>query len=190
MASSFLKTHITILLLFNCTASVKLFAQEKQLINLLNNKLQKELKSQNDTLNYEGKKFEIVNGYSIKDSILTMPVTNDKGEVVQIVQTNLKILTLEVRKKQSSNDSTYVEKQEIELNKIIAVSKDINIVFETQPSAVKISRKSENGTTEVNYSDLFFLHLFYEKQNDYLADDIIKAFDKLGVSIKKGRWYD
>ncbi len=190
MASSFLKIHITILLLFNCTASVKLFAQEKQLINLLNNKLQKELKSQNDTLNYEGKKFEIVNGYSIKDSILTMPVTNDKGEVVQIVQTNLKILTLEVRKKQSSNDSTYVEKQEIELNKIIAVSKDINIVFETQPSAVKISRKSENGTTEVNYSDLFFLHLFYEKQNDYLADDIIKAFDKLGVSIKKGRWYD
>ncbi|WAC40045.1 hypothetical protein [Pedobacter sp. SL55] len=190
MTSSFLKICITVFILINCASSVKLFSQDKQLFNLLNKQLQRELVAQKDTINYRGEKFEMVNGYSIKDSILTMPVTNEKGEVIQIVQTNLKILTLEFRKKQSSNDSTYVEKQEIELNKIIAVAKDINIVFETTPSAVKISRKSENGTTDVNYSDLFFLHLSYEKQNEYLADDIIKAFDKLGVSIKKARWCD
>ncbi len=169
--------------------AVLAFGQQPEIIKILKNELQKEVHRQvEDSLNYRGNRFEIVENFSIKDSVLTMPVIDVNGKVTHKVQTDLKILTIKI--KTSNDNSHYVENQEIELKKIIAVIKDINIIFETEPNAVKITRISEDGTITTSYSNLFFLYLSYEKQNEYLADEIVKALKKIDISIKKGGWYD
>ena len=51
----------------------------------------------------------------------------------------------EVKKKSDYGEDFYTEKQEVDLQKIKAVVKDINIIFETEPDAVKITQTKENG---------------------------------------------
>lgn len=100
------------------------------------------------------------------------------------------ILSLEVKKKRYYDDIYYTQKQEIDLQKIKTIIKDINIIFETEPDAVKITETNEKGEKIFRNSDMFFLYLSYEKQNENLADDLIEVFKKAGYTIIKGFWYD
>lgn len=74
-----------------------------------------------------------------------MTAINSEGKEVGEMQTTMKILSIEVKKKSDYGEDFYTEKQEVDLQKIKAVVKDINIIFETEPDAVKITQTKENG---------------------------------------------
>ncbi len=180
-----------VLLLFQTTFA---FSQTKEIVGLLNKELAKEIHHQKDE-NYSADKFDIVHHFSVKDSLVRMivvktnPVTYQPEED-RIVQTNTKILSVEIRKKNNHDNSFYTEKQEIDLHRIKAIAKDIHIMFETEENAVTITSTEQNGEKKIRKSDLFFLYLSAEKHNEYLADEIVKLFKKAAYPIEKGSWYD
>lgn len=150
-------------------------AQVQKIVKILNREIQKEIKAQKqDSANYYGENFEVIKPYSIKDSL----------------EGKYKILTLEIRKKNSYKNIYYTIKQQIELSKIKAIVKDINIIFTTEPNASKATEIEETGKEETYSGDLFFLNLSHEKKNEKLANELINAFKKAGYSIKKEYWYD
>lgn len=183
-----MKLLITFLFLL---LSVFTFSQTDEIVKILNRELKNEIRTQKkDAKNYYGEKFEVIKNFNIEDSIQTMTVIKADGTEDGLVQTTMKILNLEVRKKNYYGGDYYTEKQEVDLSKIKAIVKDINIIFETEANAVKITRTEENGDKTIRTGDMFFLHLSHEKQNEYLASELIKAFKKADSDIKKGFWHD
>lgn len=187
-----MKSLLTSLLLLQ---SLFAFAQTEEIVHILNQELKKEERAQKkDAANYPAESFQVVKPFGIKDSTLTMTVVKEDSRTKEMVDdklvaTDLKILSIEVNKK--SHDGTfYVQKQEVDLRKIKAIVKDINVIFETEPDAVVITQTNVKGEPIVRTSDLFFLNLSYDKQNESLADELIKAFAKAGYEIEKGVWFD
>ncbi|WP_126973397.1 hypothetical protein [Gynurincola endophyticus] len=149
------------------------YSQEKQILKLLNEQLEKEIRfQQQDSVNYRGEHFEIVQPYTIHEGILSVAI----------------------KKRNLYDNSFFVEKQEVPLKLLNSVLKDINVLMEAEGKVVKITRTPEISKdvkdTVVHYTDLFFLHFCYEQQNEYLADALIKAFKKANLTIVKNGWYD
>ena len=171
--------------------SICAFSQTSEIIKILNHELAKELQAQkHDTLNYFGEKFEVVKNFSVKDSVLQIVSIRADGTDDALLQTTMKILSLEVRKKNYYGEDFYTEKQEVELRNIKTIVKDINVIFETEPDAVTVTQTNERVEKTVKATDMFFLQLSYEKQNEFLANDLVEAFQKAGYKIEKGFWYD
>ena len=88
----------------------------------------------------------------------------------------------------------YLEQQIVALQDIRAVTKDIGIFFETAPDKVQVIRQEyfEDGNYIKTHrkTDLFRTHFISLRDNEYLADDLVKAFKKAGYKIEKGYWYD
>lgn len=88
----------------------------------------------------------------------------------------------------------YLEQQIVALQDITAVTKDIGIFFETAPDKVQVIRQEyfEDGNYIKTHrkTDLFRTHFISLRDNEYLADDLVKAFKKAGYKIEKGYWYD
>ena len=88
----------------------------------------------------------------------------------------------------------YLEQQKVALQDIRAVTKDIGIFFETAPDKVTLIRKEYfddgNFLKSSTTNDLFRTHFISLRQNEYLADELVKAFKKAGYTIEKGYWYD
>lgn len=88
----------------------------------------------------------------------------------------------------------YLDQQKVALKDITSVTKDIGIFFETAPYKVQVIRKEyfEDGNfiNSTSTNDLFRTHFVSLKDNEYLADDFVKAFKKAGYKIEKGFWYD
>lgn len=114
----------------------------------------------------------------------------EKYEVVQKFNIAGNILSFEVKVNSMDTADYYFVKQEVDLGKIKAVVKDINVLFQTEDEAVVSTTISSTGEKSVNRSNQFFLYLSCEKQNDYLGEQIVKAFKKGGWSIEKNVWAD
>ena len=88
----------------------------------------------------------------------------------------------------------YLEQQIVALQDITVITKDIGIFFETASDKVQVIRQEyfEDGNSikTSRKTDLFRTYFVSLRQNDYLADDLIKAFKKAGYTIEKGYWYD
>ena len=88
----------------------------------------------------------------------------------------------------------YLEQQIVALQDITAVTKDIGIFFETEPDKVQVIRQEyfEDGNSikTSRKTDLFRTHFISLRDNEYLANDLVKAFKKAGYKIEKGYWYD
>lgn len=171
------------------------FSQTSEITKILNRKLENEIRAQSeDTINYYGEKFEVVKTFSIRDSIQQMIVTNADGIEDRLIQTGLKILSYELKHRFCYGGGYQIEKQEVPLDLITAIAKDVQILFETKPNAVKITRTNyyDDGRIEnvTDQSDLFFTHLKYERGNEDLGYKVKKLFEKAGYEIKKGDWYD
>ena len=159
-----------LLLLLLCVSFTS-FSQQTEIVKILNKELEKETRLR------------------LKDPDLS----TDTLWVITPYRIDSNVLSVTVKIKDYDN-KYYTEKQEIALNKIKAVVKDINVIFETEPDAVRITQLPQDaaGTepAEIRYSNLFFLHLYAEKQNEALANKLVKAFGKVGLKIEKRFWYD
>lgn len=99
-----------------------------------------------------------------------------------------------IKKEFSMEKGYYLEQQIVALQDIRAVTKDIGIFFETAPDKVQFIRKEyfEDGNSikTSRKTDLFRTHFISLRDNEYLANDLVKAFKKAGYKIEKGYWYD
>ena len=88
----------------------------------------------------------------------------------------------------------YLEQQIVALQDITAVTKDIGIFFETAPEKVFVTQSEyfDDGNYKITTGelDLFRTHFTTLRENEYLADELVKAFKKAGYTIEKGYWYD
>ena len=88
----------------------------------------------------------------------------------------------------------YLEQQIVALQDITAVTKDIGIFFETAAMKVQVIRQEYfevgNSIKTSRKTDLFRTHFISLRDNEYLANDLVKAFKKAGYTIEKGYWYD
>jgi len=147
------------------------FAQEKELLKILNTELKKEVKNQFQSSNFSG------------DTIaINKPFTIDQQ----------KILSFEIQKTSPYFSGVQIIRQEVPLNKIIKIGKDINVIFVTEGDAVISTSKiiGKEITEEKVAGHLFFLFLSKEKQNEQLGISIQKAFKEAGYIIAKEFWYD
>lgn len=164
------------LLLFLTTLfTLSLQAQEKKIVDFLNKDLRWEVKNQfeNPERIERYDTLTVVEPFAIKNGILS--ITTKRKQTLY-----------------SENDDKYtetyiIEKQEVALNQIVELTKDINVIFVTRPDAVKIS---ENGT-ETRTDDLFFLKLCCSaKYSEIWANELLALFKKAGYTIEMDSWYD
>jgi len=83
----------------------------------------------------------------------------------------------------------------VHLKDINALTKDINILFQTSKDAINVTNKTydaqgvltkeESGTTY-----LYFTELSKEKENEKFRNQLLKAFEKSGYPIISEFWYD
>lgn len=150
-------------------------AQEKKLVDFLNKDLHWEVKNQfENTERIERYDTLVVaEPFQIKNGILSISVKRKKVDFSE--------------KDNQYTETYYIEKQEVELSKITQLTKDINVIFVTQPDAVKIY---ENGDETRRYS-LFFLQLCCSgKYNEMWAKELLELLKKAGYSIEMDNWYD
>ncbi|WP_131726144.1 hypothetical protein [Chryseobacterium sp. Leaf405] len=147
------------------------FAQEKEILKILNRELKREVKSQFKSSNFNGDTIKIIEGFSI---------TKDK------------ILTFTIRKTSPYFNGYQIIKQQVPLNKIKKIGKDIQIILETEKNAVEthFTTFDENPKEQIIHESLFFLYFSSKKENDDLGIELQEAFRKAGYEVQKGNWYD
>lgn len=147
------------------------FAQEKEIVKILNRELKKEVENQLKSPDFNGDTITIIREFSID---------NDKN------------LTFKIKKTSPYFSGYQIITQEVPLNKIIKIVKDINIILETDEDVVTTTTVSfnEGQKEQVLKGNLFFLYLSHEKNNEELGIKILKAFKKAGYNINKEYWYD
>lgn len=141
-------------------------AQQKQIVKLLNEQLNREL-----TYYTFDDSLKIIRGFEI-----------DKNN----------ILSLEVEKTNLSTNERQRIKSEVPLDKITGFLKDINVIFETRQDAVTVTRTvvDDQGRplhTETRQYFLFFTEICKE-ECEGLRDDMLEAFSKAGHSIECPFW--
>ncbi|MCE3074357.1 hypothetical protein [Chryseobacterium gwangjuense] len=155
--------------------SLNFQAQEKKIVDFLNKDLRWEVENQfkNSDRVERYDTLVVVEPFQIKNGMLSIAVKRKKVEFSE--------------QGDKYTETYFTEKQEIELSKITRLSKDINVIFVTQPDAVKIY---ENGKETRTYS-LFFLQLCCsEKYNETWANELLALLEKTGYSIEMENWYD
>ncbi|MFC6269216.1 hypothetical protein [Frigoriflavimonas asaccharolytica] len=147
------------------------FGQEKKLLKILNQELKKEVKNQVQSKNFNGDTLVILKPFTINEQ---------------------KILSFEVRKSNYYQEGYEIITQEIPLNKITAIGKDIQVFFQTSDnSVITITKKvAKNINTNTEKGNFFQLFLFIEKQNEKLGINLQNALLKTGIKVDKEYWYD
>jgi hypothetical protein len=147
------------------------FAQEKTILKILNRELKREVKNQLKSSNFNGDTIRIIKEFTI---------TTDKK------------LTFTIKKTSPYFSGYQIIQQEVPLNKIKKVGKDIQIILETEKNAVetKFTTFDEEPKEQILNESLFFLYLSNEKQNDDLGIELQNAFQKAGYDVQKDYWYD
>ncbi|WBV60833.1 hypothetical protein PFY12_01630 [Chryseobacterium camelliae] len=155
--------------------TLNLHAQEKKIVDFLNKDLRWEVENQfkNSDRIERYDTLVVVEPFQIKNGMLSIVVKRKKVEFSE--------------QGDKYTETYFTEKQEIKLSKITRLSKDINVIFVTQPDAVNIY---ENGKKTGTYS-LFFLQLCCsEKYNETWANELLTLLEKAGYSIEMENWYD
>lgn len=147
-------------------------AQENTILEILNRELEKEVKNQFDSPNFDGDTVRIVKPFTINEN---------------------QILSYEIKKTSPYFEGFQFVKQEVPLKLIKMIIKDINVILLTDDDVVATTAyNSKVGSLQkkTSFSNLFFLGLSAEKQNEYLGIEIQEAFKKAGILIEKKDWYD
>ena len=67
---------------------------------------------------------------------------------------------------------------------------DIIITISHMGDKIKEYFEDGNSIKTSRKTDLFRTHFISLRDNEYLADNLVKAFKKAGYKIEKGYWYD
>lgn len=175
-----MKKLTTVVILF---VSMMSFSQTENITNILNNALQNEIRLQSQQYTEIDTLGNVVGYHQMVDTIVVVKPFEIQNNVLSFtVQRNL-------------NDGRYViEKQEVPLDKIKNVSKDIGVFLDTLSEDVIITSTLylEDGTTTTSEYNYHFLRTYCvtEKQNEYLGDELVKAFKEAGYPITVSHWYD
>lgn len=165
-----MKTHFSrSLFLAFVFFSASVLSQTSEMVKLLNDNLKNDLEIKTE-YNHFGDTIKIVKPYTVIGDILKVELEY-KGE-----------------------NGHYIEQPEVPLNKIIAIGKDINVILDTEESAVKINRKYiGKSSAEAEYNgiyNMFFTGIRFQKHNKHFGEALQKAFEKAGYRIELGSWYD
>ncbi len=175
--------NYTLILLAIYSAN-SIFAQTTTITHLLQKTLQQE---------NEARKMFHTEVDSLGNEIGLLQMAIDTLEVIELTIKN-DTLVYTTKNYFFNVNGYYLYKQEVALKDITAVTKDIGIFFETASDKVQVIRQEyfEDGNSikTSRKTDLFRTYFVSLRQNDYLADDLIKAFKKAGYTIEKGYWYD
>ena len=149
--------------------SASVFSQTAEIVKLLNDNLKNDLEIKIE-YNHFGDTIKIVKPYTVIGDILKVELEY-QGE-----------------------NGHYIEQQEVPLNKITAIGKDINVILDTEESAVKINRKYiGKSSAEAEYNgvyNMFFTGIRFQKHNKPFGEALQKVFEKAGYKIELGSWYD
>lgn len=147
------------------------FAQEKNIIKILNRELKKELKHQVNLPNFNGDTLQIIQEFKIDQN---------------------KILSFQIKKTSPYFSGYQIIKQEVPLNAILKLTKDIQIILMTEDNAVVTHYDIVDGDSkqQKTLDRFFYLYIEDEKQNEVLGDELQQAFEKAGYPVEKDNWYD
>lgn len=141
----------------------------------------------------ENKIVKLLNKALIKDIVLKSNHFNDKITIIEPYKIQNGVLSVTLEFKDENNH--YIEKNEVEINTINFIAKDINVLFLTNEKSVVTSHKNLKSQQiddkkNKNFSSQFFTGIRTEINNGKLAHRLQKAFKRAGVSIKIEYWYD
>lgn len=161
-----MKTLLSMICLFS---SLTVFSQEKNIVELLNRQLTKEIA-----------------GFEKQDSLgIVQPFHIDAANK----------LVLETKKYSSHTNEWVVVKQELALQEIESIGKDINVIFMAKGDKVLTTTKTYTADwkllrTDIADKAIFYTEISEEKQNEKLRDQLVRYFKKAGYAIKAAFWYD
>lgn len=160
------------------------YSQTDNITDILNSALQNELRLQSEVMAEIDSTGTVIGYTKLVDTII----------VVKPFEIIDNMLTLTTQHNLHYDDGYYIEKQVVYLDKITAINKDIGVLFETLSNDVTIStttyHKDGSIIESAHTTDLFRTHCVSQKNNEYLKDDIIKAFKNAGYKIESSYWYD
>lgn len=148
-------------------------AQEKQLLKLLNDELQKQVKYQFKSPRFGDDTIKVMEPFTIKEG---------------------KVLSLKIRQYQPHMDG-YVEwLQEVPLEKVLTVDKDINVILRAGREDVRsVGTRyipGEEPRVFEERTNLFFLFFYTPDNNEALSKKIRQAFAAAGYRIETEYWAD
>lgn len=175
--------NYTLILLATFLAN-SIFAQTTTITQLLQKTLQQE---------NEARQMVHTEVDSLGNEIGLLQMAIDTLEVIELTIKN-DTLVYTTKNYFSNVNGYYLYKQEVALKDITAVTKDIGIFFESAPEKVFVTQSEyfDDGNYKITTGelDLFRTHFTTLRENEYLADELVKAFKKAGYTIEKGYWYD
>ncbi|RKT00860.1 hypothetical protein [Chryseobacterium defluvii] len=147
------------------------FAQEKKILNILNRELEKEIKNQFKSRLFNGDTISIIKEFSID---------------------NEKKLAFEIKIQSPYVTGTQFIRQEVPLDKLRKIGKDIQIILEAEENSVvtTVINSEADPKEQITKGNLFYLYMSSEKNNEELGEALQNAFKKAGHSLTKEYWAD
>ncbi|GAB0156148.1 hypothetical protein CHRYSEOSP005_14120 [Chryseobacterium sp. Alg-005] len=161
---------IVLFLLIFCMWSINP-AQEKKILNILNRELKKEVKNQFKSRLFNGDTISIVKEFSIDQE---------------------KKLSFEIMVKSPYVTGTQFIKQDVPLQKLKKLGKDIQIILEAEEDSVitTVANSEADEKVRISKSNLFYLSMSSEQNNEKLGEELQNAFKKAGYPLIKEYWAD
>jgi hypothetical protein len=163
------------------------FSQTQEIVKILNRELETQVNKAPEKV-YE------------TDSSGVQWLTKIIADTMQIVKPfSLKnnVLSFTVERTLKSHNPQYYGRiiitQEVALDKIIGISKDIGIFLEAESDSVTFNATlyHEDGKVESYEIKQGYMRTYlFSPTSNNLPEELIKAFKKAGITIKKGVWYN
>lgn len=124
-------------------------------------------------------------------------IISDTMRIVKPFALKNNVLSFTVERTLKSHNTQYYGRiiitQEVALDKITGISKDIGVFLDAEPDSVTFSATMyhDNGKVESYEIKKGFMrtYLFSPTSKNFL-EDLIKAFKKAGITIQKEVWYN
>jgi hypothetical protein len=175
-----MKKQMCLLAMFLSIASL---AQTEKITDVLNKALDNEIRLQSQIHTEVDTTGTVIGYFKMVDTIVVVTPFEIKNNMLSFtLQRNL-------------NDGGYIiEKQEVPLDKILSISKDNGVKLQTINEDVityaTVYLNDGNEITTKYSTNSLLTYCVTEKQNDYLGDDLVKAFEEAGYTITVSYWYD
>ena len=148
-------------------------AQEKRLLKILNDELYRQVRYQFKSVRFADDTIQVLQPFSISAD---------------------KVLSVKIRQYQPDRDGYIEWLQEVPLEKVLSIDKDINVILragdeDVHSAGVRYARGGDPGKFEEK-TNLFFLYFFTPNNNESLGKKIRRAFIGAGYKVDVEYWAD